>query len=532
MHVWELLARAREHWPERVAVVTGGRRCSYGQLYDRAAAAARALGERGAGDGARLAVLEPNSAAFIEATFAAAGAGAVLMPLNHRLAPAELAAALADAEARWLLAAPQFADKVAAIERAGARLDGVIWSGEPPRSGDATWEALAAEPPPAAFSPRPGRSDGLAHLYYTSGTTGRPKGVQLTHDNVCIHAETTVRQLELDERDVWAHVAPMFHLADAWANLAITAVGGRHAVLERFAPEAALALLAGERVTVTNLIPTMLNLMVKHPAIADCDLSSLRLILSGGAPIAPALVRQVMQAFGCRYVQTYGMTETSPFLTLGLLPAHLEQLGEERVLAYRAKTGRPFAGVELRVVAADGRPVAADGRAVGEIQVRGPTVTPGYWRRPAEDAAAFTADGFLRTGDLATVDAEGFVDIVDRAKDMILSGGENVYSTEVENALYSHPAVLEAAAFGVPDARWGEAVRAAVVLRPDARATAAELIAHCRECLAGYKAPKRIVFMDALPKTGSGKIAKRELRRLHQPAGAEGGARVDSGGGA
>jgi fatty-acyl-CoA synthase len=266
------------------------------------------------------------------------------------------------------------------------------------------------------------------------------------------------------------------------------------------------------RVTLTNLIPTMLNDLVNHPEAASRDLSSLRLLMSGGAPMAPALVERVVQTFGCDYVQTYGMTETSPYLTMSLLPPHLRDLPASEQLAYKAKTGRPFATVELRVVDIDGGAVAPDGRQVGEIQVRGESVTPGYWNRPDATADAFTDDGFLRTGDLAVVDAEGFVDIVDRLRDMIITGGENVYSTEVEHALYAHAAVLEAAVIGLPDERWGEAVVAAVVLRPDQSVNDADLIAHCKTHLAAFKAPKRVVFLEALPRTGSGKIRKQTLR--------------------
>ncbi|MCK5943470.1 MAG: AMP-binding protein, partial [Planctomycetes bacterium] len=354
-------------------------------------------------------------------------------------------------------------------------------------------------------------ADEPAQLYYTSGTTGAPKGVVLTHRNVCTHAESAIAELRLSARDTWAHVAPMFHLADAWATFAITAVGGTHVFLPQFTARAALDLLVDERVTITNLVPTMLNLMVKEPGAGDRDYA-LRTMLSGGAPIAPDVVRRILDTFGCDYVQTYGMTETSPYLTLSLLPDELLALPFEQQLRWKCKTGRAFRGVELKVVDDDGEPVAADGEAVGEIRVRGATVTPGYWQDEDATAAAFDDDGFLRTGDLATIDEHGFVDIVDRKKDVIKTGGETVYSVEVENALYEHEAVLECAVFGRPDDTWGERVVAAVVLRPGATATQSDLITFCRTRIAAYKTPKQITFLDALPRTGSGKIQKRSLR--------------------
>jgi acyl-CoA synthetase (AMP-forming)/AMP-acid ligase II len=235
-------------------------------------------------------------------------------------------------------------------------------------------------------------------------------------------------------------------------------------------------------------------------------------MLSGGAPIAPSLVRRILATFRCDYVQTYGMTETSPYLTLSLLHPHLRSLPEEERLRYMCKTGRPFRGVTLEVVDADGRPIPRDGHTVGEIRVRGDTVTPGYWQNPEATAQAFDAHGFLRTGDLATIDAEGYVDIVDRKKDVIKTGGEAVYSVEVENVLHRHPAVLECAVFGIPDPVWGEAVTAAVVLRPGCAAIARELIDWCRERIAHYKAPAQVRFLAELPKTATGKISKRLLR--------------------
>jgi acyl-CoA synthetase (AMP-forming)/AMP-acid ligase II len=285
----------------------------------------------------------------------------------------------------------------------------------------------------------------------------------------------------------------------------------------RFEPEDVLCVMESERVTITNLIPTRLNALVKHPAAERYDLASMRLVLSGGAPIAPALVRRVLAVFGCDYVQTYGMTETSPYLLLCLLPPRLRALPEDERVRLLARTGRPFRGVELEVVDESGRRVPRDDRSVGEIRVRGETVCAGYWNRPEETASAFR-DGWLYTGDLAVVDDHGLVDIVDRRKDMIITGGENVYSTEVENALYEHPAVLEAAVFGVPDERWGERVSAAVVARDGQVLDDAELAAFCRERIAGYKVPRRFEHLAALPRTGSGKIDKRALRQRFRPS--------------
>jgi acyl-CoA synthetase (AMP-forming)/AMP-acid ligase II len=321
----------------------------------------------------------------------------------------------------------------------------------------------------------------------------------------------TIAELKLVDTDIWGHIAPMFHLADAWATFAITWVGGCHVMVGQFEAEAVMAAIEKEKITLSNLIPTMLNLMIKHPRVKDYDFSSLRVILSGGAPIAPELVRLIMETFGCDYIQTYGMTETSPYLTFSILKEHLQSLSPDDQLKYKSKTGRPFIGVELKVVDDNGVPIAADGQQVGEIWVQGDNVTPGYWNLEEETANAFS-DGWLRTGDLATLDSEGYVNIVDRKKDMIVTGGENVYSTEVENVLYMHTKILEAAVFGVPDEKWGEAVNAAVVLKEGETATEEEIISFCKEYQASFKAPKSIVFLDELPKTGSGKIYKKGLR--------------------
>jgi len=301
-----------------------------------------------------------------------------------------------------------------------------------------------------------GREHDVAHLYYTSGTTGKPKGVPLSHKNVTTHALCAVGELSVADIDNWLHAAPMFHLADAWATFAFTAAGAKHTMVKDFREKDVFTLIENEGVTTSNMIPSMLNMLINATDITKYDLSSLRVLLSGGAPIAPELVRKIIKKFDCDYIQTYGMTETSPYLTISKLKGHLEALPYDEQLEYKSKTGREFLGVSLRVVREDGSDIEANGTEVGEIIVKGDIVTDGYWRLP-EETARTIKDGWLYTEDLATIDQEGYVNIVDRKKDIIITGGENVYSTEVEYVLYEHPAVLEAAVVGIPDETWGEA---------------------------------------------------------------------------
>ncbi len=523
MHIASIIDRAERLWPHQIAVVCGDHRVTYAELAPRCRALARALLGSGLSPGDRVAVLQPNTQPFVEATFATALAGLVLVPVNTRLAGREIAAILAHSGARLVLAHLDHRERLLAAMRLGARVERVVWTegpagpgarALPPGQAMAGYEAFLDESPGEPLERSPG-GDELAHLVYTSGTTGEPKGVMLTHANIVIHAWGAIAELRLSDADVWAHVAPMFHLADSWATVAITAVGGRHVMVPRFDPQGVLRAIRAEEVTLTNLVPTMLNDLVHHPGAADADYPSLRVLLSGGAPIAPRLVRRVMDTFGCDYIQTYGMTETSPYLTVSVLKHHMEDLPEEQRFRARARTGRAFLTVDLRVVDDRGEDVPADDETVGEIIVRGPTVSPGYFRRPEETAAAHR-DGWLHTGDLAVIDAEGYVDIVDRRADVIITGGENVYSTEVEHVLAGHPDVVEAAVVGAPDERWGEVVTAFVVLAAgagdDPEAAKRALVAHCRERLAGFKCPRRVAILERLPRTGSGKIAKTALR--------------------
>ncbi|QDV08657.1 Long-chain-fatty-acid--CoA ligase [Planctomycetes bacterium Poly30] len=505
--VWEALESGAALQPGAPAI-GGERPLDYRSLLTTTRMLAAALQRAGIEPGDRVALLHRNAPLFLVWTFACAGVGAVLVPLNYRLSAAEIRDVLEDSRTRMLVAEDCFRE-LAESAGSGVDLQFVgLSANDPPFGLPLETDALHG------FVAHASEEDDVAHLYYTSGTTGKPKGVPLTQRNVVQHALAAITELDLANDDLWGHVAPMFHLADAWATIAITLAGGCHVFLPDFDGRAALALFEESGVTVSNLVPTMLQRMLAAAPAAGFDGGSLRLVLSGGAPISPAAVAAVLDTFHCEYVQTYGLTETSPYLTLGILePRHREE-SEERQLARRSRTGRPFETVELDVIDEGGRSVPRDDRTVGEIVARGSTITPGYWNRPAETKAAFRG-GWFHTGDLATIDAEGWVNIVDRKKDMILTGGENVYSIEVENALYSHPAVLECAAYGAPSTEWGEEVRAAVVLRDGIERTEgleAELREHCAERLARYKLPRAFVFMRELPKTGSGKIAKRLLR--------------------
>ncbi len=518
----DTLKKACQFFPHKEAIICGSRRLTYEAFFGRLSRFSDYMKGIGIEKGDRVAILHPNCHCFLEVYYAIAILGAAAVPLNYRLSAGELSVILNDAGAKALIADPRFRQTVDQIRADLPTIGKIIWTGDqtgglPDGGRDLHYEAIVAGAgTPAPTSDVDVADTEIAQIYYTSGTTGRPKGVMLTHKNVMVHALGTIAELHLTDRDVWLHAAPLFHLADAWATWAITWVGGTHVLVGEFDPPAVLSAIEREKVTLTNMIPTMLNMLVNYSGVQNYDYKHLRVLLSGGAPIAPEVVRRIVETFQCDYIQTYGMTETSPYLTLSILKEHLLRRSPDEQMRFKSKTGREFIAVELKVVTDGGREVRKDEKEVGEIIVRGDTVTPGYWQLPEETARAIK-NGWLYTGDMAVMDEEGYVTIVDRRKDMIVTGGENVYSTEVEHTLYMHPAVLECAVVGVPDEKWGEAVQGIVVLKPAAQATEEELIRFCKERIARYKAPKSIDFIPALPKTGSGKIEKKKLRDRYWP---------------
>jgi long-chain acyl-CoA synthetase len=482
------LRRAVQVGADRPAVVCEGISLTYAEMSDRCRRLVGALRGIGIDDGDRVAVVSPNCHRYLELYQAVPGAGMVVVPLNQRHSDAELRYALEDSGAKVLFAGRPVGDLPDCVST-------VIDVGE-------AYEAFIAGAAPADF-PAAVSEDDLAGLFYTGGTTGAAKGVMLTHRNLVANAMHMQLAWPFTPETCWLVVAPLFHAAGSIAVLSTVWNAGRHVLLPAFDPGAVLDLIERERVTATLVVPSMLAAINEEQLARPRDVSSLQLVSFGGAPSATETLRRAHQAFpGARLLHLYGATETAPIAT-GVL-------GVEALLdSPRARScGQPAVGVDVEIRTADGGRAAVG--EVGEVVVRGPNVMGAYWNKPDQTAAALR-DGWYFTGDLGYMDDEAFVFLVDRAKDMIVTGGENVYSTEVEDALYRHPAVLEAAVFGVPDAKWGEAVHAVVV--PRARVTAEELIAHCRDSIAGYKVPKALELRaEPLPKSGAGKVLKRELR--------------------
>ena len=353
----------------------------------------------------------------------------------------------------------------------------------------------------------------VAELFYTSGTSAHPKGVMLTHRNIYLHAMHVCMAFQIPNANVELHTIPLFH-ANGWGvPHFLTVLGGKHVMIQRFDPQEVFRLIEKEGARTCSLVPIMATALVHCPERKNYNLSSLTRIVIGGAASSPTLIREVEEAFGCQCFSGYGLTETSPALSLSPMKEGMGWEGEQRY-AGQAMTGFPVPGVEMRVVDSNDQDVPADGRSIGEIIVRGDGVMEGYWRQPEATAEAFRG-GWFHTGDMATLNEDGYFLVVDRKKDIIVSGGENISSLELEKAILAHPAVLEAAVLPVPDEKWGEVPKALVVLKPAAQASESELLDFCRSRLSHYKCPRSFEFVDNLPKTGTGKILKKDLRKKY-----------------
>lgn len=470
----------------------------------RLASAIRGLGAK---DGDRVAVLSMNSDRYLELYLAVGWAGAVIVPLNIRWSPLENEDAMRDCRAEILFVDRAFAPVGATLAQAIPGLKLVYADdGETP-AGMTGYEAViaASQPVPDAMRQR----DDLAGIFYTGGTTGRSKGVMLSHGNLMANALNALSEGMWPSGTTYLHAAPMFHLANGAAMYSVLLSGGANVVIQGFTPDGVAAAIQKERVTEVLLVPTMIQMFVDHPSLGSYDLSSLKRISYGASPISDAVLMRAMKALpNTEFTQAYGMTELSPIATLLHWKEHI---GDGRAKGRHRAAGRATFGCEVKIVDADDKVVPLG--TVGEIAVRGDVVMMGYWERPEETARA-VIDGWMHTGDGGYIDEDGFVYVVDRVKDMIISGGENVYSAEVENALAQHPAVAQCAVIGIPSERWGEQVHAVVVLKGGASATAEELLEFSKTLIAGYKCPRSVdITSTPLPLSGAGKVLKRELRR-------------------
>ncbi len=494
-------------FPNHPAIRYEGRTITHRALLKRASRLANALHDRGIRPGDRVAILAQNCPEYLETYGACELAGFVTVGINYRLAPPEQAVILGDCEPAALLFETQYADRLPALRAAmprGVRLlcmDGSI-------DGIDRYDSALASASDARPATRPSEND-TAFMIYTSGTTGKPKGVMLSHAGQVELYRTISASLCAAQTDRKLIVMPYYHIGAKIEQMNYTLVGGTIILHRAFDAKGVLESMARERATSAHLAPTMIQAMLEVQGCREYDLSSLHTICYASAPMSVALCRQAIATFGPIFAQVYGLSESA---TATILLKHQHVLdGPSEQVKRLASAGQAMIGNEIRIVSPDGSDRATG--EVGEVWGRSKAVMQGYWRNPQATADALTSDGWMRIGDMGYLDDEGYLYIVDRKKDMIISGGENIYSREVEEALMMHPAILEAAVIGVPDDKWGESVKAFVACKPGATTTEAALIEHCRANIASYKKPRSVAFVSALPRMSStNKVDKKKLR--------------------
>ena len=505
MHLTASLLRNTQQNPYGVATVCGDRVTTWAESATRVARLAAGMHALGVRPGDRVAMLGLNSDRYHEYLYATWWAGGVVNPVNIRWSPAEIGYSLEDSGTEVLFVDDAFAATVPAVRAAAPGITTVVHCGDGPvPEGMVAYERLLEEG--TAEDARRGGDD-LAGVFYTGGTTGFPKGVMLSHRNLVVSAlGSAATGCFVVPGGRMLHAAPMFHLADLAAWNGRNLIGGGHVIVPMFTPDGVITAIEQHRPTDTLLVPTMIQLLVDAPAIKEADLSSLSRIVYGGSPISEGLLERVGRVLpGVQLTQAYGMTELAPVATILGPEEHTDPV-------LRRSAGRAAPHALVRIVDVDGKELPRGD--VGEIVVSGDHVMQGYWGKPEETAAALV-DGWMHTGDGGRMDDQGYVFVVDRIKDMIVTGGENVYSAEVESAVTTHAAVAACAVIGVPDDEWGERVHAVVVLQPGATLELGELREHCKERIAGYKCPRSLEVVDALPLSGAGKVLKRELRERH-----------------
>ncbi len=500
--------RAAKLYGNKTGVVCGNHRFTYREFARRCNRFGNALRTLGLAPGGRVAFLSFNCHRLLEAYYGVLQAGGILLPLNVRLRPQELCGILQDAESQFLFYDPEFTEPVKKQLSETSQVTIPFTASD----GETSYEALLAEADDQYEFDMTLDEDAVAELFYTSGTTGNNKGVMLTHRNLYLHALSTMWTLRTWDDGVNLHTIPLFHVNGWGAPHCVTGAGGVHVMVRRFDPVEVLQLIEREKATHFSLVPTMAIALMQAQHAAKRDVNSVREINIGGAASNPTLIKNMEQAFPRAFVHAgYGLTETSPCVTVSRLKDTLAHVSEKERLYLLSMPGLEMIGTEVRVVNAQGKDVKPDGQEIGEVIVRGDAVMKGYWKRPQETTEAIRS-GWLYTEDLAVVNSENYIQIVDRKKDIIISGGENIPSLEIESVLYRHPAVLECAVIPIPDEKWGEIPCALIVTRSGKPIDLEELQHFCRENLASYKVPRAFHFRESLPKGGTGKILKRELR--------------------
>ncbi|MGD8189508.1 long-chain-fatty-acid--CoA ligase [Brevibacillus ginsengisoli] len=517
----DFLKRAVYHYPQKTAVIDGERRFTYEEIGQRVNRLSNAFRSYGIQKGDRIVVLSPNRLEMYEAFYAAFLLGAVIVPLNTRLLPHDYEYIMNHSGAKMILVDAELAPLITPIAQGLTEVEFYVSLPVEGCKNPSDWlhyDSILESAPETIVNVEVDERD-MATILYTSGTTGRPKGVIQTHRSLYMNAINTIIHTRAEEEDVLLHTLPMFHVNGWGTPFCFTGMGATHVMLRKIDPAHIVRLIEREGVTVACMAPTVLNMILNEPSSKTAHINqNMRVVIAGSAP-PPSFVKAVEKELGWTFLQVYGMTEVSPFITVGHVKKAIRDEGNEELIhRMKAKAGISMLNVEARVVNEYGEDIEPNGIEVGEVICRSNSVMEGYWQQPEETARSIV-NGWYHTGDMATIDANGYIDIVDRKKDIIISGGENISSIEIEGALYEHPSILEAAIIAVPHEKWGEVPHAVCVVREGHQATEEDIIAFCRQRMAHFKCPKSIQFVKELPKTASGKIQKVVLRESFWQAG-------------